>query len=216
MCGEWCVMYDVCCIIHEYDSWRSMILNSARVHSAWCMIQDTWFRDVTCRMQCWRMYYMWRTCLLMRYAVRLFSVYWTVSCTCVVYCILYIVYCVLNAACAEYFMLYVACCPLYGKLYSVCYTYAVCLWAVYEEQLSLGVLHHWHELPRVGGCHLVPEHIETRALYNPDKPGIEQVGRFNSRQGVTHYPAGSSITVQTNVHPCRQVLPQQTSVYIPE
>ena len=30
-----------------------------------------------------------------------------------------------------------------------------------------------HELDQVGS-ELVPEHIETRALYNPDKPGIEQ------------------------------------------
>ncbi|KAF2368428.1 C2 domain [Trinorchestia longiramus] len=42
-----------------------------------------------------------------------------------------------------------------------------------EEQLALGVLHRWEEVPKVG-CRLVPEHIETRVLYNPDKPGIEQ------------------------------------------
>ena len=46
--------------------------------------------------------------------------------------------------------------------------------SVFEEQLALGVLHHWDEIARVGS-HLVPEHVETRALYNPDKPGIEQV-----------------------------------------
>merc|ERR1719410_720804 len=44
---------------------------------------------------------------------------------------------------------------------------------VAEEQLALGVLHHWDQVARVGLA-LVPEHVETRVLYNPDKPGIEQ------------------------------------------
>ncbi|XP_076068132.1 otoferlin-like isoform X2 [Oratosquilla oratoria] len=44
---------------------------------------------------------------------------------------------------------------------------------VSEEQLALAVLHRWEEVPKVG-CRLVTEHIETRPLYNADKPGIEQ------------------------------------------
>lgn len=42
-----------------------------------------------------------------------------------------------------------------------------------EEHMALAVLHRWHEVPKIG-CYLIPEHIETRPLYNPDKPGIEQ------------------------------------------
>ncbi|CAL9692716.1 unnamed protein product [Knipowitschia caucasica] len=42
-----------------------------------------------------------------------------------------------------------------------------------DEHLALTVLRHWDEIPRVG-CPLVPEHVETRPLLNPDKPGIEQ------------------------------------------
>ncbi|XP_037553311.1 otoferlin, partial [Nematolebias whitei] len=42
-----------------------------------------------------------------------------------------------------------------------------------DEHLALSVLRHWEEIPRAG-CKLVPEHVETRPLLHPDKPGIEQ------------------------------------------
>ncbi|XP_042356383.1 otoferlin-like [Plectropomus leopardus] len=42
-----------------------------------------------------------------------------------------------------------------------------------DEHLALTVLNHWEQIPRVG-CKLVPEHVETRPLLHPDKPGIEQ------------------------------------------
>ncbi|CRK93099.1 CLUMA_CG006578, isoform A [Clunio marinus] len=42
-----------------------------------------------------------------------------------------------------------------------------------DEHLALAVLHRWEEIPRVG-CKIVPEHIESRPIYNPEKPGIEQ------------------------------------------
>ncbi|KAJ3613666.1 hypothetical protein NHX12_019912 [Muraenolepis orangiensis] len=42
-----------------------------------------------------------------------------------------------------------------------------------EEHLALTVLKHWEEIPKVG-CKLIPEHVETRPLLHPDKPGIEQ------------------------------------------
>ena len=45
-----------------------------------------------------------------------------------------------------------------------------------EENLALDVLKHWHEI-KPAGISLVPEHVETRSLYNSEKPGVEQVER---------------------------------------
>lgn len=42
-----------------------------------------------------------------------------------------------------------------------------------DEHVALSVLNHWEQIPKVG-CKLVPEHVETRPLLHPDKPGIEQ------------------------------------------
>uniref|UniRef100_A0A673K5P8 Otoferlin-like n=1 Tax=Sinocyclocheilus rhinocerous TaxID=307959 RepID=A0A673K5P8_9TELE len=42
-----------------------------------------------------------------------------------------------------------------------------------DEHLALAVLNRWEDMPRIG-CKLVPEHVETRPLLNPDKPGMEQ------------------------------------------
>lgn len=43
-----------------------------------------------------------------------------------------------------------------------------------REVLALNALRRWIEMPVVGFC-FVPEHVETRSLYHPTKPGIEQV-----------------------------------------
>ncbi|XP_072323171.1 fer-1-like protein 6 [Scyliorhinus torazame] len=42
-----------------------------------------------------------------------------------------------------------------------------------HEHLALKVLHQWPVIPGAG-YKLVPEHVETRPLYHPDKPGMEQ------------------------------------------
>ncbi|XP_038056596.1 otoferlin-like isoform X3 [Patiria miniata] len=42
-----------------------------------------------------------------------------------------------------------------------------------DEHVALEALKHFDKIEKVG-CRLVPEHIETRSIYHPDKPGIEQ------------------------------------------
>lgn len=43
-----------------------------------------------------------------------------------------------------------------------------------KENICLSILQKWHTLP-VCGYALVPEHVETRSLYHPNKPGVQQV-----------------------------------------
>lgn len=43
-----------------------------------------------------------------------------------------------------------------------------------DEPVALKALRNFHTLKR--GFHLAPEHVETRSLFNPEKPGVEQVG----------------------------------------
>lgn len=43
-----------------------------------------------------------------------------------------------------------------------------------QEHVALLALKSWQDIP--GGYPLVPDHIETRGLANPERPGVEQVG----------------------------------------
>ncbi|XP_058456835.1 myoferlin-like [Malaya genurostris] len=42
-----------------------------------------------------------------------------------------------------------------------------------RERLALAVLNNFNRIP-ILGCHIVPEHVETRSLFHSDQPGIEQ------------------------------------------
>lgn len=48
-------------------------------------------------------------------------------------------------------------------------------WKQSDEPVALKCLRNFSNLKR--GFHLVPEHVETRSLFNPEKPGVEQVSQ---------------------------------------
>ncbi|XP_074595836.1 ferlin family C2 domain-containing myoferlin misfire [Brevipalpus obovatus] len=66
-----------------------------------------------------------------------------------------------------------------------------------EEQLCLGVLNCWKE---ASGYSLVPEHIETRSLYRPDKPGVKQ-GKIE--MFVDIFRANEPKPLPINIVPCK-------------
>ena len=53
------------------------------------------------------------------------------------------------------------------------YKHFVGNWKQSDEPSALMVLRNMNKVMK--GHHLVPEHVETRSLYCPDKPGVEQV-----------------------------------------
>lgn len=72
----------------------------------------------------------------------------------------------------------------YGFVVSVGLTESICdcfagHFKQSDEPVALKALRNFHTLKR--GFPLVPEHVETRSLYNPEKPGVEQVGMLTER-----------------------------------
>ncbi|XP_050431125.1 otoferlin-like [Adelges cooleyi] len=66
-----------------------------------------------------------------------------------------------------------------------------------RQSLALHALKNWHELP-VYGHHLVPEHVETRTLINPDMPNMHQ-GKVE--MWIDMFPKSGSIPEPVNVKP---------------
>lgn len=47
-----------------------------------------------------------------------------------------------------------------------------------DEPSALVALQRFHEIP-TKGYHLCPEYVESRSLFNPEKPGLEQVRNYS-------------------------------------
>ena len=65
------------------------------------------------------------------------------------------------------------------------------------EDLALYALRHFHELS-VCGYALVPEHVETRQLYNPEKPGLT-MGRLE--MWIDMFPVDQKPPPSVNIAP---------------
>ena len=78
-----------------------------------------------------------------------------------------------------------------------------------DEPVALKALRNYGTLKR--GFPLVPEHVETRSLFNPEKPGVEQVRIAGSNDGynVKHSILLCCCSVQINY--CGQSQQTQTA-----
>ncbi|XP_062533076.1 otoferlin isoform X2 [Bombyx mori] len=68
-----------------------------------------------------------------------------------------------------------------------------------KENICLSILHKWHTLPIIGH-HLVPEHVETRSLFNPEKLGFEQ-GKIQMWVDIYPMENGVYIPPPVNIEP---------------
>ncbi|XP_013179618.1 PREDICTED: fer-1-like protein 6 isoform X2 [Papilio xuthus] len=64
-----------------------------------------------------------------------------------------------------------------------------------KENICLTLLHNWHTLP-ICGYQLVPEHVETRTLYNTSKPGLE-MGKL--QMWIDIFPLDSNVCVPSPI-----------------